>query len=155
VSDSRRVVTRKGAIAPNANAVLAWQFREIEKHKFNLEIAKDHPVIIALDEALDESQRQLLQKVFDQLEESLPVVELAQRINGDKVHAGKQETNEEVVSRARGLYLAIRSLFQDREAAFRAVLMMEPFVSDPFKQETIRENQSAISADEPAGGSAK
>jgi hypothetical protein len=34
------------------------------------------------------------------------------------------------------------------------VLMMEPFVSDPFKQETIRENQAAISLDEEAGGSA-
>lgn len=154
VSDSKRVVTRKGAIASSVNAVLAWQFREIEKHKFNLEIAKDHPVIVALDEALDEDQRKLLQKVFDQLEESLPVVELAQRINGDKVHGKKQETSEEVVTKARGLYLAIRSLFQDDESAFRAVLMMEPFVSDPFKQETIRENQAAISLDEEAGGSA-
>jgi hypothetical protein len=153
ISDSKRVVTRKGAVASNVNAVLAWQFREIEKHRFNLEIAKDHPVIVALDEVLDDEQRGLLEKVFDQLEVSLPVVELAQRINGDKVHGSKLETNEELIVRARGLYHSIHSLFSDTESAFNAVLMMEPFVSDPFKHELARENRSEIvKQDTPEAG---
>jgi hypothetical protein len=155
ISDSKRVVTRKGAVASNVNAVLAWQFREIERHRFNLEIAKDHPVIVALDEVLDEGQRGLLEKVFDQLEVSLPVVELAQRINGDKVHGSKLETNEELIVRARGLYHSIHSLFSDSESAFNAVLMMEPFVSDPFKHELARENRSEIVKQDPPEAGAK
>jgi hypothetical protein len=144
VNDSKKVVTRKGVIAPELGAVLAWQFRELEKHKFNLEISREHPVIQALDSALDENQRKLLEKVFDQLEVSLPVVELAQRINGDKVHGQRNVTNEEVLQKARGLYQAILPASQDEESAFKIILMMEPFVSDPFMLEFVRENRSMI-----------
>lgn len=144
INESKRVVTRKGAIAPNIDSLSSWNFREIGKHKFNLEIDRNHPLIQALDQTATEQQRTIMAALFSQLETGLPVVELAQRINGDNVHGAEVRSKEELLEFASSLYVSIRPLYQDDSSAVKAILRMEPFLSDPFKQEIVNENLTSI-----------
>lgn len=144
INESRRVVTRKGAITPNIDSLIPWNFREIGKHKFNLEIDRNHPLIQALDQTATETQRTIISSLLVQLEAGLPVVELAQRINGDSVHGSESQSKDELIEFATSLYESIRPLYTDTLSAFKAILRMEPFLSDPFKQELLNENQSLV-----------
>lgn len=144
INESKRVVTRKGAVTPNIDSLNAWNFREIGKHKFNLEIDRNHPLIQALDQTATEQQRRIIASLLYQLETGLPVIELAQRINGDNVHAGEVQSKDDLLKLALSLYESIRPLYQEDLLTIKAILRMEPFLSDPFKQELVKENLASI-----------
>lgn len=137
VGDSKKVINRAGALAPNSSAQPLWLFRETGKHEFRLEIATENPLVAALDETLTDVQRSMLVRVFEQIELSLPISELSSRILGDTSPSPYKEPIAETDELATQLFAALLTHFEDSELAFAALLNCQPFATDMLQRERI------------------
>jgi len=76
VSESARVITRRGAIVPT-NEILAWDIQELGLNEFRLSLNAEHPLLQALFEKLDPSSSAIVSQYMKQVELSLPVYEIS------------------------------------------------------------------------------
>lgn len=136
VGDSQRVTRGRNVLALGAQGS-TWKIIELGDGAFSLNLNLDYPIIRALDESLNASQRKQLIALFDAIETQFPFNEIHDRLTSD--NAVTEEKSEFPV---RELYLALLSLNADPEVAFVELLRTPPISTTPGMRADIERRKS-------------
>lgn len=144
IGDSRKVIQRTGTLLPESQALKIWRFREIGKFEFKVECDLQHPLVLALDETLSDSQRKIFSRLLEQIELGLPVTELSARLLGDESNVSSSGQASDYFESAVTLLAVLLGLFGAAEEAYQALLRMEPYASQALLREHLAKNKEAL-----------
>jgi len=128
VGDSQRVTRAKDS---------TWTIKELGDGAFSLNLNLEYPLVRALDETLNPTQRKQLTALFEAIETLFPFNEIHDRLTSD--HAATEERSDFPV---RELYLALLSLNTDPEAAFVELLGTPPISTTPGMRSDIESRKA-------------
>lgn len=129
VNESKKVIQKSGALNTQGPVISAWQFREIGRDAFTLEISDSNPFLNDLVSTLNATQVRRLGTWISQLEMTFPVTELVTRITGDQSHT-KEGTKPDYIDYAKSLLDVFIRLGSSAEVALESLKNVPPFVDD-------------------------
>lgn len=127
VKPSQRVQLYRGRPAAALDKVIrTWNLVD-ERGAFRYEINRDHPLLAALDEQLDNDTRRLLSELLRNVESSFPVEDAYNRLGGDNVHVPRRAGESELLDFAATLWSVFSRTGGSAEDFVARLRFVEPF----------------------------
>lgn len=125
---SRQAYTFRGRRTQRDGITHVWN-RVQGRGGISYHVNRDHPLVIALRESLDDHQRRLLKGLLDTLEGTYPADALYADMASDRPRASEEYDADSLTNLALQVLEAAESLAGGRSAMLRALPSIEPFSS--------------------------
>lgn len=127
VHPSQRVQQYRGRPAMASDKVVrTWNLVD-ERGSFRYELNREHPLLAALDEQLDNDARQLVSELLRNIESSFPVEDAYNRMGGDNIHAPKHADEGELLAYAATLWSVFSRSGESADDFVARLRFVEPF----------------------------
>lgn len=100
---SERVHNYRGRTTKSADINHIWQLTENED-RFWYSINREHPLILALSQGLEETQLQRLTALIKATEASMPIDDIHNRLSKDRINKNSDVSNDDLVAIARAIF---------------------------------------------------
>ncbi|MCX5118565.1 ATP-binding protein [Micromonospora sp. NBC_00362] len=127
VHPSQRAQLYRGRPAAASDKVVrTWNLID-ERGSFRYELNREHPLLAALDEQLDNGARRLLSELLRNIESSFPVEDAYNRLGGDNVHAPQHSDEGELLDYAATLWSVFSQTGESADDFVARLRYVEPF----------------------------
>ena len=129
VHPSQQVQLFRGRRATqNDKIVHVWELIE-DRGSFRYELNRSHPILVALDERLDDEARGLLSELVGTVETTFPVEDAYNRMGGDNIHTPQRADEDELLAYAATLWTVYKRLGHSSEQFVAQMRNVEPFAN--------------------------